>query len=104
MRSTAAELDRLVLKYRLQAHYLQAGCFLVEADFLAACGAGPAGDADPRPPRPGVPARQRRTSPCPHPGSRLVWVEGCGHEAFHPAMVAAWRDALLPSADGAEGR
>ena len=25
----------------------------------------------------------------------LVWVEGCGHEAFHPAMVSAWRHALL---------
>ena len=27
-------------------------------------------------------------------GSRLVWIDGCGHEAFHPAMVAAWQDAL----------
>ena len=29
------------------------------------------------------------------PGSRLVWVEGCAPDPFHPAMQAAWRAALL---------
>ena len=28
------------------------------------------------------------------PGSRLMWVQGCGHDPFHPAMLAAWRVAL----------
>lgn len=102
---TAAELDRLVLKYRLQAHYLRAGCFLVETDFIAACAAltlpvtlihGRLDRVCPPANAERLHARIRR--------SRLVWVEGCGHEAFHPAMVAAWRNALLPSADGAEGR
>ena len=93
------ELDRLVLKYRLQAHYLRAGCFLDEAAFLVACET-----------LAGLPVtliHGRLDQVCPPAnaqrihariaGSRLVWVEGCGHEAFHPAMVSAWRQALLPA-------
>ena len=34
----ADELDRLARKYRLQGHYLAAGCFLDEAQCLAGCG------------------------------------------------------------------
>ncbi len=92
-------LDRLVLKYRLQAHYLRAECFLGEAGFFAACSR-----------LAGVPVslvHGREDRVCPPdsaeavharlPGSRLVWVEGCGHDPFHPAMQAAWRVALLSS-------
>ncbi|MBL8458414.1 MAG: alpha/beta fold hydrolase [Zoogloea sp.] len=92
-------LDRLVLKYRLQAHYLRAECFLGEAAFFAACSR-----------LAGVPVslvHGREDRVCPPysaeavharlPGSRLVWVEGCGHDPFHPAMQAAWRVALLSS-------
>jgi len=89
-------LDRLVLKYRLQAHYLQSECFLGEAAFFAACTH-----------LAGVPValiHGREDRVCPPdgaeavhaalPGSRLMWVQGCGHDPFHPAMLAAWRVAL----------
>lgn len=99
----AGVLDRLVLKYRLQAHYLQSECFLGEASFFAACAR-----------LAGVPVtliHGREDRVCPPdgaeavhaclPGSRLAWVEGCGHDPFHPAMLAAWRLALsgLPPTD-----
>lgn len=94
----AADLDRLVRKYRLQAHYLSAGCFVEETAFLAAC-AGLAGVPvtliHGRLDRVCPPANAERLHAA-IPGSRLVWVDGCGHEAFHPAMVAAWRSALAP--------
>lgn len=91
-----AELDRLVRKYRLQGHYLSAGCFLDEAQFMADC-AGLAG-------LPVTLIHGRNDRVCPPTnaerlhaaidGSGLVWVDACGHEAFHPAMVDAWRTAL----------
>ncbi|MBS0346624.1 MAG: alpha/beta fold hydrolase [Proteobacteria bacterium] len=93
---TTEELDRLVGKYRLQAHYLKSGCFLDEAAFLDAC-AGLSG----------VPVwliHGRDDVVCPPPnaerihariaGSRLVWIDGCVHDPFHPGMAAAWRVAL----------
>lgn len=93
---TAAELDRLVLKYRLQAHYLVAACFLDEAGFLDACASLSSlpvtlihGRFDLVCP----PANAERIHAC-IAGSRLVCIDNCGHEAFHPAMVAAWQDAL----------
>ncbi|HNA68255.1 MAG TPA: alpha/beta hydrolase, partial [Rhodocyclaceae bacterium] len=92
----AAAAECLVRKYRVQAHYLQAGAFVTEAGFLDACAS-----------LPGVPVtliHGRLDRVCPPdnarrvhariPGSRLVWVDGCGHAAFHPGMVAAWRQAL----------
>ena len=91
-----AELDRLVLKYRLQAHYLGAGCFMGESGFFDACAtlAGlPVTLIHGRLDRVCPPANAERLHAA-IAGSRLVWVEGCGHEAFHPAMAAAWRDAL----------
>ena len=24
----------------------------------------------------------------------LIWIDGCGHDPFHPAMAEAWRSAL----------
>lgn len=99
----AAAAECLVRKYRVQAHYLQAGAFVTEAGFLDACAS-----------LPGVPVtliHGRLDRVCPPdnarrvhariPGSRLVWVDGCGHAAFHPAMVAAWRQALGARAEGA---
>ena len=93
---TAAELDRLVLKYRLQAHYLVAACFLDETVFLDACASlsnlpvtlihGRLDQVCPPANAGRIHARIK--------GSRLVWIDGCGHEAFHPAMVAVWQDAL----------
>jgi proline iminopeptidase len=90
---TDSELDGLVLKYRLQAHYLAAGCFLDETAFLDACASlsnlpvtlihGRLDQACP-------PANAERIH-ARIAGSRLVWIDGCGHEAFHPAMLAAWR-------------
>ncbi|KAB2966265.1 alpha/beta fold hydrolase [Zoogloea sp.] len=92
----AAQRAALVRKYRLQAHYLLAGCFLDETDFLAGCQAL-AG-------LPVVLIHGRGDRVCPPangerlhahiPGSRLIWIDGCGHDPFHPAMVEAWRAAL----------
>ncbi|NML27855.1 alpha/beta fold hydrolase [Zoogloea dura] len=86
----------LARKYRLQAHYLQAGCFLDEADFLAGC--------ETLEGLPVVLIHGREDRICPPanaerlhahiPGSRLIWIDGCGHDPFHPAMVEAWRAAL----------
>ena len=93
---TAAELDRLVLKYRVQAHYLVAGCFVDEAAFLDACASLSNlpvtlihGRLDLVCPPANVERIHARIA-----HSDLVWIDGCGHEAFHPAMVAAWQDAL----------
>ena len=96
----AAALERLVLKYRLQAHYLLADCFLGDAGFAAAC----ARLADHALPVTLIHGRDDRVCPPDNalwvharlPGSRLVWVEGCGHDPFHLAMQAAWRAALQP--------
>lgn len=93
---TTEELDRLVGKYRLQAHYLKSGCFLDEAAFLDA-GAGLSGvpvwlihgrDDVVCPP-----SNAERIHAC-IAGSRLVWIDGCAHDPFHPGMAAAWRLAL----------
>jgi len=92
----ADELDRLVRKYRLQGHYLAAGCFLDEVQFLAGCGTLgglPVTLIHGRDDRVCPPSNAERLHAA-IPGSRLVWIDGCGHEAFHPAMVAAWRAAL----------
>jgi proline iminopeptidase len=98
----ADELDRLVRKYRLQGHYLSAGCFLDEADFLAGCGSLgglPVTLIHGRDDRVCPPANAERLHAA-IAGSRLVWIAGCGHEAFHPAMVAAWRAALAEPHSG----
>lgn len=93
----ASELDRLARKYRLQGHYLAAGCFLDEADFLAGCstlGGLPVTLIHGRDDWVCPPANAERLHAA-IPGSRLVWIAGCGHQAFNPAMVAAWRAALV---------
>lgn len=96
VRPDAAQRAALARKYRLQVHYLQAGCFLDEADFLAGCEtlAGlPVVLIHGREDRICPPANAERLHA--HiPGSRLIWIDGCGHDPFHPAMVEAWRAAL----------
>ncbi|MDD3354759.1 alpha/beta fold hydrolase [Zoogloea sp.] len=92
----AAGRESLVLKYRLQAHYLLAGCFLEETTFLAGCASLAAlpvtlihgGDDLVCPPGNGVRLHVAI------PGSDLIPIPGCGHDPFHPALAAAWRDAL----------
>jgi len=84
-------------KYRVQSHYLMNGCFWGDADLLS---------------------RARRLASVPTailhgrldwicrpqaawelhhslPGSRLQWVDGCGHSPFEPAMARALAQAVL---------
>ncbi len=92
----ADELDRLVRKYRLQGHYLAAGCFLDEVQFLAGCGTLgglPVTLIHGRDDQVSPPANAERLRAA-IPGSRLVWRAGCGHQAFNPEMVTAWKAAL----------
>lgn len=88
----AAQLDRL----RVQAHYLRHGCWLQSPSLLARCAAVPrvptrlihARDDRVCPPD-GALALQRRL-----PHACLQWIDGAGHDAGHPAMVAAMVQAL----------
>ena len=93
----AAQVDRL----RVQAHYLQHGCWLQSPTLLERC------EAVPRVPTLLLHARDDRVCPpegaellqARLPGSRLEWVEQGGHDAAHPAMLAAVIDALARYAD-----
>ncbi len=88
----AAQIDRL----RVQAHYLRHGCWLQSPSLLERC------EAVPRVPTRLIHARDDRVCPpegalalqrrLPH--ATLQWVDGAGHDADHPAMVAAVMDAL----------
>jgi proline iminopeptidase len=84
-----------VRKYRLQAHYLQAGCFLDEAEFLARCRSlhlpvhlmhGLDDQVCP-------PGNTRRLAES-LPQARVRWVAGCGHDPFHGEMVRGWSEAM----------
>ncbi|MDR3451432.1 MAG: alpha/beta fold hydrolase [Rhodoferax sp.] len=89
-------LDAAIDRYRVQVHYLAHRCWLDEAGLSNAC-AGVQGlpvqllhgraDAVCRP----AAAWKAHEA---MPGSRFRWVEGAGHDPFHPAMVAAMEDAL----------
>lgn len=88
----AAQVDRL----RVQAHYLRHGCWLRSPTLLERC------EAVPRVPTHLIHARDDRV--CPPEGAELLhgrlrsstlqWVDGAGHDAAHPAMVAAMVGAL----------
>lgn len=88
----AAQIDRL----RVQAHYLRHGCWLQSPSLIERC------EAVPRVPTRLIHARDDRVCPpdgalvlqrrLPH--ATLQWVDGAGHDAGHPAMVAAVMDAL----------
>lgn len=89
----AAQIDRL----RVQAHYLRHGCWLRSPTLLERC------EAVPRVPTHLIHARDDRVCPPEGalllqnhlPGATLQWVDGAGHDAAHPAMLAAMRAALF---------
>jgi proline iminopeptidase len=88
---TPDEAVALVDKYRVQSHYLTQGCFWGETDLLMRArglGAVPAAILHGRldticRPQAAQDLHQQL------PGSRLQWVEGCGHSPFEPAMARA---------------
>jgi proline iminopeptidase len=89
-------LPALVDRYRVQSHYLAQGCFLGERSLLERCADVPRvptllihGRAD-RVCRPEGATLLHRALP----GSRLQWLDGVGHDAAHPAMLAAMSQAL----------
>jgi proline iminopeptidase len=93
----------LIDRYRVQSHYLAHGCFLGARGLLQRCADVPRvptllihGRAD-RVCRPESAALLHRALP----GSRLQWLEGVGHDAAHPAMLAAMSQALSASAQPA---
>jgi proline iminopeptidase len=92
---TAAELDALVMRYRIQSHYLAQGCFLAQplAETAAALAPVPTlllhGTADRVCPPEGALALQRAM-----PHARLRWIEAAGHDPAHPGMAAAMTHAL----------
>ncbi len=88
----AFQVDRL----RVQAHYFRHGCWLRERTLLARCAEVPrvptlllhARDDRVCPPEGAVLVRERL------PHARLQWIEEGGHDATHPALVAATTAAL----------
>jgi proline iminopeptidase len=84
-------LERLVAKYRVQSHYLARRCFLGEARVLrdvSLLRGFPVAFVHGRQDlvcRPENAWRASRTLS----GSRLIWVDGAGHDPFHPAMARA---------------
>lgn len=93
---TGEALQLAIDRYRVQAHYLLQHCWLDEADLYEAC-AGAQGlpvqflhgreDAVCRP----AAAWKAHEALA---GSRFQWVDGAGHNPFHPAMVSAMEGAL----------
>lgn len=94
----------LCAKYKVQAHYLARRCFLGRAAALRAAAA-----------LRGVPVAMihgtrdliclpqgawRAHRAC--EGSRLAWAPGAGHNPFHPAMDALFREALACFAEHAD--
>jgi proline iminopeptidase len=86
----------LIDRYRVQSHYLAHGCFLGERSLLERCADVPRvptllihGRAD-------HVCRPEGATLLHHalPGSRLQWLDGVGHDAAHPAMLAAMSQAL----------
>jgi proline iminopeptidase len=93
---TPDEAAALVDKYRVQSHYLSHGCFWGETDLLARArglAAVPSAILHGRldticRPQAAQDLHQQL------PGSRLQWVEGCGHSPFEPAMARALTQAV----------
>lgn len=88
-------LPALVDKYRLQTHYFLRGCFLAPGAVLDAARGLPQPTCilqglDDKVCRPAGALELHRALA----DSRLHWIEGVGHDAFAPAMVAATRRAL----------
>jgi proline iminopeptidase len=88
-------------RYRVQAHYLVHGCWLVGAPLPARCGALAS--------LPTLLIQGREDRICPPdgaavlhaalPGSRLQWVDEAGHDPGHPGLAAAVARALDGWAD-----
>lgn len=88
--------DAMIARYRIQAHYLQHGCFIGKDGLLASARALPRlpvailhGDADLVCP----PHNARLLQRC-LPASRLRIVASAGHDPFHPGMASALTQAL----------
>jgi proline iminopeptidase len=86
----------LLIRYRIQSHYLRRQCFLDDGAVLAAASGLPPmpvaifhGSED----RICSPDNARRLA-ARMPGSALSIVEGAGHDPFHPGMASALNDAL----------
>ena len=94
--SAGPELDAIVRRFRVQSHYLRAGCWLQAPGLLERSNGLPqvptlmlhgTDDSVCRPEA----ALALRTA-LPH--SRLRWAEGAGHDPTQPAMVQLMVDAL----------
>jgi proline iminopeptidase len=91
-----AMAERLIDRYRVQAHYLRHGCWVNTPPLLDRCAGLP------KVPMLMIHARQDRVCPpegaaalhrlLPH--SSLRWVDGAGHDPSHPAIVSAMVQAL----------
>jgi len=92
---TPDAIERLIAKYRVQAHYLARRCFLGEAAVVRAANALHGvpvalvhGEHD-KVCRPSNAWRVHRACA----GSRLAWAAQAGHSPFHPATSALTRSA-----------
>lgn len=91
-----AAVDALVQRYRVQSHYLRAGCWLQDPPLLVRCTGVP--------PVPTLILHGTEDHVCPPEGAAalhaalphatLHWAHGAGHDPTHPAMVSAMVRAL----------
>ncbi|GAB3651352.1 prolyl aminopeptidase [Ramlibacter alkalitolerans] len=91
-----ATVPRLVQRYRIQSHYLEHACWLDPPPLLERCHGLPGiplcivhGTQDAICPPEGATALQQHTGGA----ARVHWVEGAGHQATDPRMLAAMRAA-----------
>lgn len=89
-------MPALIDRYRVQSHYLAHDCFLGTRPLQHRCGNIPAvptllihGRDDRVCRSEGAALLQAAL-----PGSRVQWLDGVGHDAAHPAMLAAMAQAL----------
>lgn len=94
--ATPADPDAALQRYRVQAHYLAAGCGLRERPLLDCVHDWPGlpvtllhGTADRVCPPPGAQALHAAL-----PALQLRWIDGAGHDPTHPAMAAALHTAI----------
>lgn len=96
LRPVAGDAAALLAKYRLQSHYLLNGCFWGDVGLLArarSLASVPTAILHGRLDwicRPQAAWELHRSLP----GSRLQWLDGCGHSPFEPAMAQALSQAV----------
>jgi proline iminopeptidase len=93
-----ADTAAVVQRFRIQSHYLVNGCFLTAPLLgqLPALANTPISIVHSDNDRVCAPAGTRALqSHWPH--ARMHWVAGAGHDAAHPALLAAWMRALANS-------